>query len=214
MLKVNKNDTNTNVNVSKGVFVILFNEQKRKFLSDILDKDESTDKIEDLSELLILDEEISKSKDYLAKTEFILPQNFLKRTHAYATCTKDDCKDIPLVVWFKKPKDINTLLQNSNQNPSFEYQETIGIINNGKVSVYKTDFDVNKLYLSYYFEPTDIDIEGYINLDGTESKNVETELAVHNIEKIIDRTVVEVAQNYEDVARMQMAFQRQQLNEK
>lgn len=214
LLKVNKNDTNTNIKVPKGVFVLLFNEQKRKFLNkEIVDK-ESTDEIESMSELLIIDKEISPAATFPNRVEFKQPDDFLKRTHAHVLASNNTCKNNPLVVWFKKPKDINVLLQNTNQQPSFEYQETLGIINNGRVSVYKTNFNIDKLYLSYYFEPSDIDVEGYVNLYNQQSKDIETQLSNTNIDKIIDRVVVEVAQNYEDVARMQMAFQRQQLNER
>lgn len=214
LLKINKNDTNTNVKVPKSVFVIIFNEEKRKFLGDILDKDESTDKINDFQEILKLDVPLKYAKTYSNKVDFYLPEDFFKKVGASCVGTKQQCKNIPITVWLKKVKDIDVLLQNSDTNPSFEFRETLGIINNGKVSIYKTDFDINNAYLSYYCEPQDIDIEGYTHLDGSQSTNKTTELSLPNIEQIIDRAVVEVTTNYEDVQRMQMAFQRQQLNEK
>lgn len=214
LLKINKNDTNTNVKVSKAVFVIIFNAQQRKYITDKINKDESSAEIEDISELLVLEKELTKDKDYTLKSDFILPVNFAKRVGAYTLCSKDDCKNHIVVVWFAKPLNKDVLLQNSNESPSFEYQETIGIINSGKVSVYKSDFSVDKAYLSYYFFPTDIDIEGYTDILGEQSKNISTEISRDNADKVIDRCVVEVAQNYEDVQKMQMALQRQQLNEK
>lgn len=214
LLKINKNDTNSNIKVSAGVFIIFFNEEKRKYLDSQLGLKESTDEIDTFEEILKLDVPLDFIAASSTKVDFKLPDDFFKRTIGYCVCTKDSCIDIPVVVWFKKIKDLDVLLRNSDTNPSFEYHETLGIINNGKVSIYKTDFTVNKMYLSYYMEPTDIDIEGYEHVDGTASKNITTELSLQNIEKIIDRTVVEVAQNYEDINKMQMAFQRQQINER
>lgn len=214
LLKINKNDTNTNVKVSKGVFVIIYNEQQRKYVNATIEKDESSKLIDDISELLVLDKQLKKVADYSNKTDFTLPDKFAKRTSLNILASKGECKNNPMVVWFIKPLNIDVILQNNNQSPSFEYQETVGIINGSNISIYKTDFSINNAYLSYYFYPSDIDIEGYINILGKSSTNISTELVSQNTDKILDRCVVEVSQNYEDVQRMQMALQRQQLNEK
>lgn len=203
LLKVNKNDTNKNIKISKEIFVIIFNEQQRKFASS-----------EELQELLLLDEELVKKKEYTNKVDFVLPLNFNKRVGGYVVASKDECKKVPLIVWFVNPLNKDVLVQNSMQSPSFEYRETLGVINSDKVSIYKNDFAVNNMYLSYYFLPTEIDIRGYIDLDGNQSKDTMTELSIDNIDKVIDRCVVEVAQNYEDINKMNMALQRQKLNEK
>lgn len=214
LFKVNKNDTNANIKIPKGVFVILFNEQKRKYLDQELAEDESSDQIESFNEILSKPTRLIKIEELKNYDNFALPEDFLKRVSSYSLATKDTCKDNVLVNWFAKPKDINVLLQNSNQRPSFEYQETLALVNNDSITVYKDGFSINNVYLTYYKDPPDLDIEGYIHTNNTPSTNVETTLSDLNIDKILDRTVVEISNNYQNIEQLQMALQRQQQNER
>jgi hypothetical protein len=213
LLKVNKNDTNGNIKVPKSQFVLLFNEQKRKFIDDQLVQNESSDLIEGLEEILVSDELLEKISDYTLKTDFKLPDNFFKRISSYVLASSGDCKNQVLYTWAVKPKDINVYLQNENLKPSFNYRETIAVLNNGKVSVYKNGFTVNELYLTYYQEPKNIDIEGYTHIDGTPSTNIKTNLSDVNIELVIDRTATEALRNYENLEHLQIAMQREQFNQ-
>lgn len=212
--KNNKNNTNSNIKIPKSLFVLLFNEQKRKFLYQELVQQESTDDIDEFNEILNLDISLIKISDSSLKTDFKLPVDFLKRSSGYIKATKGDCKDNILITWFIKPKNRDVLLQNENYKPSFEYNETLAIINNNNVSVFKTDFDVNSFYLSYYKDPVDIDVEGYTDVFGNQSKNINTTLSSLSIDKILDRTVVEVSSNFQNIEQLQVALQRQQLNER
>jgi hypothetical protein len=215
LFKVNKNGTNTNIKIPKGVFVILFNEQKRKYLEDELYNKESTDLIENFGEILSSPTKLKERDSLHNRVDYLLPKDFFKRVSGYAVATKDECSNNVMTIWFVKPKNLNVLLASDNHNPSFEYQETLGLINSNNVSVYKDDtFSLNDVYLTYYKNPPDIDIAGYINAEGKPSKDVYTTLSDLNIDKIIDRTVVEIVNNYENVERLQLALRRQQENEK
>ena len=88
------------------------------------------------------------------------------------------------------------------------------MLNKDKISIYKGDFTVNEVYFTYYREPRDLDIEGYIHLDGTPSVDQSIDLSNYNIDRLIDMVVVEATRNYESIEQMQLALQRQQLNEK
>lgn len=209
LLKVNKNDTNGNIKVPKSQFVLLFNEQKRKFVDDQLKKNESSDYIEDFEEILVLDQPLEKVSDSTLKTDFKLPADFYKRASTYVTASSGDCKNQVLYAWAVKPKDINVLLQNENLKPSFDYRETFVVINGDKVSAYKDGFTIDELYLTYYREPKDIDIAGYTHIDGTASTDVETDLSDANIEMIIDRTATEALRNYENLEHLKIALQRE-----
>jgi hypothetical protein len=210
LLKVNKNDTNGNIKVPKSQFVLIFNEEKRKYLQKALDVKESSIGIEDLEELLVVDKPLDKVDTYTLKVDFKLPENYLKSVSSYVIASKGSCNGVVLYNWFVKPKDINVLLQNYNQRPSFEYQETLMTINNSLMSVYKTDFNIDEVYYTYYREPKDLDIEGYTHIDGTPSTNVYTDFADINIEAVIDCAVTEALRNYESTEQLQIALQRQQ----
>lgn len=213
LLKVNKNDTNGNVKVPKSQFVILFNEQKRKHLDQKLKEDESSDYIEEFEDLLVADQKLEKISDDTFKTNFKLPSDFLKNVSAYAVASQGDCKNQVLIAWSVKPKDINVLLQNDNQKPSFNYRETFMVLNSGRVSVYKDDFTITDVYFTYYREPKDIDIAGYTHIDGTPSQDIYPDLSLPVIEQIIDKTVTEALRNYESTEQLQIALQREQSNE-
>lgn len=212
-LKVNKNDTNGNIKIPKGVFVILFNEQKRKYLDQELKDKESADIIDNFSEILSKPTLLTRVNKGSQRDDFTLPADFFHRATSYSLASKGTCKDNVIVNWFIKPKDINVLLQNENQKPSFEYQETLALINDGNVSVYKDGFNLDEVYLTYYKDPVDLDIEGYTKQDGSPSTNQPTPLSSLNIDKILDRTVVEITNNYQNIEQLQAALQRQQLNE-
>lgn len=214
LLKVNKNDTNGNVKVPKSQFVILFNEQKRKYIEQQLKAEESTDYIEEFEELLVTDEKLEKLSDDDLKSDFKLPSNFLKRVSGFVLASQGDCKNQVLIAWPVKPKDLPVLLQNDNQKPSFNYRETLMVLNSDKVSVYKDSFTIGDMYFTYYREPKDIDIAGYTHIDGTPSQDIEPDFGIHIIEQIIDRTATEALRNYESTEQLQIALQREQSNER
>lgn len=213
LLKVNKNDTNTNIKVPKSQFVLLFNEEKRQWLDDKTKGKESSDYIEDLEYLLEHNIPLEKISSFTLHDDFKLPENFFRRATSYSIASKKDCNNVPIVNWFIKPKDLNVLLQNAHTSPSFEYQETIALLNKNKLSVYKGDFTITEVYLTYYREPKDLDIAGYKHIDGTPSSDIEVDLDDFNIEEIINRTARNAVLNYESVEQNQLALQRQQINE-
>ena len=209
-LEINKNDTNTNVKISKGVFVLLYNEQKRKWLDNTIKKREGSYEIESIKEILEIDVELIKDTEGTTKTDFLLPANFFRSVSSYNLASRGQCKNQVLINWFVKPKNLNVLLQNDNHSPSFDYRETIALINKDRITVYKNDFEIEKTYLTYYREPQDINILGYIQLDGTPSVDVSPDISNQNVEEIINLTAAEAIRNAESVEQLQIALQRLQ----
>lgn len=212
-LKVNKNSTNTNIQVPLGVFVTIWNEQKRQWLDDKAKLKESSNYIEDIEELLELDINLKVVKSYSDKSIFELPENYFRRVTSYSLANKGNCKNKKIYNKIVKPKDRDSYLQNSDFSPSFEWEQTISVLNNDKLTVYKDDFEIKNVYLSYYREPKDLDIEGWVKLDGTPSTNILPDLSKFNIEEITNRAVLEVLSNYESAEQYQLAAQRIQRNE-
>lgn len=211
--KVNKNSTNTNIKVPLGVFVTLFNEQKRLWLDEKIKTKEAFNYIDDIQELLETDIKLKLKDNIENKSIYFLPKNFLRRVTSYSLASKEDCKNKKIVNWIIKPKDLDLHLTNSHLEPSFEWEETIGVLNNNLLTIYKKDFDINTVYLTYYREPKDLDIEGWIHEDGTPSVDIEIDLSDINIEKIINRTVFEVSTNYENIQQANITAQKIQKNE-
>lgn len=207
LIKVNKNDTSRNIKVPKSKFVLIFNEQQRQYVDEIEDKGNSSRRILRIKELLKLDFELTKVDSLTNRDIFELPADFDEYSSSYSICSKDACQSV-VYNWELKPTNKTVLLQDENNKPSFEYQETIAALNGNHIDVYKDGFSVDKVFLDYYKQPVGIDIEGYTKIDGTESTNVDPELSDKDLDKIIDLCALEVTRNYEDSSKFQLAQTR------
>lgn len=207
LVKVNKNDINKNIKVPKSKFVLIYNEFQRKYVHDIHDNQNNSKKIFSIRELLKLDTELEKVESFKNKDVFKLPEDMNEYDTSYSIANKGICKSV-LYNWDIKPKNLTTYLQDENNKPSFDYQETIVVLDGKNLSVYKNDFDIEKVYLNYYKEPREIDIEGYIRIDGSESTNIDPELSDTDLDKILDLCAIEITRNYEDINSLQLAQSR------
>lgn len=205
LLRVNKNDTNKNISVPKGEFVLLFNEQAPLWLDKFIDDNLSTDSIEDVAEMYQPDTELVKLADKELFSQFTLPSNFLKKAAVYLTATKGECKDVVMVAWDFKPKNKNFTIQNANLTPSFEYQETNYALAGNTLILYKSDFTIDKAYLSYYRKPTQLDLKGYKHLDGTESSDASTDLDDINVYKVLNVCAEIALGRYQNIEGTQIA---------
>lgn len=207
LLRINKNDTNKNINVPRGEFVLLFNAQAQLWLDQFIEDNISSDTIEDVAEMYEPDTELTKLSDKPNFSEFTLPSDFFKKAAVYCIASKDKCTNTVMVAWDFKPKNKNIKIQNSNEEPSFEYQETNYSLTGTKLLLYKTDFNIDKAYLSYYRKPIALDIEGYKRLDGTMSTNISTDLDDINIGKVLDQCATVILGRYQNVEGYQIAAQ-------
>jgi hypothetical protein len=112
----------------------------------------------------------------------------------YITANKGECKNLPLFINQVRHGDISVALKNTNMAPSFEYQEVPGVISSHKWQIF-TDgtFTPKKLFLWYIRYPEKVDYEGYIHLDGTPSRNINSELPYYLKEELVDVAVKSLA---------------------
>lgn len=208
LLKVNKNDTNTNVKINKGDFVLIFNEQARSWLSETIEADSKNSKKNDIGLLLIYDVPLIKVSDYKDYSSFSLPDDFFDYQSSYSIASKGVCKGRKLLNWDFKAKNKNVLDQDMNRKPSFEYEETLINVSSGQFLVFADGFSIDEQFITYYKQPADIDIEGYFKLDGTPSQNIDPLLYDGYVDEIINKCAVEIIGNYEDIEHYQIAQQR------
>lgn len=207
-LKINKNDTNTDVDINRGEFVLLYNEQKDIWLSEKISEYESSDSIQELQEVQVKYKPLElfiTEKNYDA---FKLPEDFFRYIGSYSICGNGTCSDVIVRHLPIKPKNENMLLESSNYEPSLEFEETIVDLSNNQVFVYKKDFNIISTNLSYYREVGKIDIEGYIKLDGTPSTNIDPDISNHYVSEILNRCVLEVIRRYQSPQGFQLAQDR------
>lgn len=208
LIKVNKNDTNSSVNISKAEFVILYNAQRIFWLMDKIASRQSDIDIHELENLLPKDIPLVKVKDDSNSTHFKLPDNYFKYDSSYSIATKGKCTNRPIVNWLVKPRNVSVLLRDTNNNPSFEYEETICILSEGSLVVFKDDFKINECFLTYYKTPKAIDLAGSITETGMTVDIDPDDLNLEQIQEILNRCALEVVRNYENVEGYQLAQQR------
>lgn len=208
LFKINKNDTNRNIRIGKGTFVLMYNEQADVWLSNKLNRDNDSSEKNDIEELLVHDKELEELRSFNSYTEFKLPEDHFEYEASYSLACKGKCKDRVLYNWDFKSKNKNVLFQDENNNPSFEYEQTLVNLSGGKLLVFKTDFDINKQFLTYYRRPRQIDIEGYIKVNGQPSKNVDPDISDKSVNEIVNRCAIEVIRRYENPEGFQLAKDR------
>lgn len=214
LLKINKNDTNADIDISKGEFVLLFNEQSIKWLSQKISGKESTKNAQDLQELYIKSKSLQRAMSYKAYEVFLLPKDFFSYIASYSLAGDTGCSSIRLSNYPFKPANENMLLEDANSIPSLEYEETIVDLSEGCLYVYKDKFFVEEQFLSYYKEPLKIDLPGYIRIDGSQSINTDPDLVDINVDEVLDRCALEIIRRYENPDGFQLAQERLQQEKK
>ena len=207
LIKVNRNDSNSNIHVPRGKFVLIYNEWAREWENEKLELKKSTKEVDELNDLLVADLELKKlkvTKDYV---EYDLPENFLDFTSSYSIATKGRCEH-RIDNWELKAYNNPVYLTDSNHSPSFEWEESLVQLGGKRVRIYTGDFKLKTSFISYYRFPKDIDIEGYIRLDGKPSTNIDPELDDLAVDQIISRAALETIRNSQNPDAFQFAKDR------
>lgn len=207
-LKINKNDTNTDVDINKGEFVLLYNEQKDIWLMEKIEAYESSDDVQELQEVQVKYKPLVLSFNEKSYDAFVLPEEFFSYISSYSTCTDGTCSDVIVRHIPIKPRNENMLLESANNEPSLEFEETIVDLSDNKLFVYKKDFDILTTLVSYYRKVGSIDIEGYVKLDGSLSSNINPDISDVYVDEILNRCAKEVMRRYESPDSFQLAQER------
>lgn len=208
LLDINKNDTNEGISILPSHFVLLFNTEALRWLSEKLSEDADNQKIDHLNELLETDVKLTKVKEYEDSIEFQLPDTFHWYASSYSKADRGECKGVKIFNFEKKPLGFIATLADDFSRPSFDYQETPFVISKNKMKVYFDDFTIKTVYASFYRKPKKLDMAGYEHFDGTPSADVDTDLSDESIDEVITRLTAKVTAQYQDAERFQYAKER------
>ena len=172
---VEENATNNNLDASKELFVSLYNSTSLQYLEWILEK-RNEDAIRYVSPLLILKEKLQLESSKPTHDNYKLPEDFFDFSNLDVYAKTDCCDEDRLKTFEIKEDDELEIYYDKFNEPSFPYRETFYTLSNNNVAVFKKGFYISKVNLSYYRYPRQIDIEGYIRTDGTNSQNINPDL--------------------------------------
>lgn len=201
LMLVNRNATNNNTNVDRLRFVKMYRNAEIKFVEWSLDK-RNEDSIRNIQALLVPEKSLvldsAVSENY---TTFNLPVDYFDYANIKAKAESECCENETLLVYEVKSEDIEEKINDKYSEPSFEWRETFGFLSENKFTVYKKNFEISELLLTYYRYPVKMDIGGYINNDGTQSSNIDPEFD----DKVVDKILLIAAKQFsginEDSAR-------------
>ena len=189
--QVNRNLTNNNISVDKPRFILLYNDIRNRYIEWILEK-RNEDAIRYISPLLKLNKPLSKVSSSSTHDDFKLPEDYFDFSNLSVYASNSKCKNIKLKTWEIKNDDLEEIFNDEFNEPTIEWTETFYTTADGKVAVYKKDFDIDKVELSYYRYPKQVDISGYTKADGTPSQDVHPELD----DKVVGRIIVAMAKEF------------------
>ena len=171
---VNRNATNNRTSVDKTRFIMLFNDIQNRYVVWNLEK-RNEDSIRNVQALLVKNTPLAliESKDNYSI--FTLPENYFEFANLSAKAKTDCCEADDMLLYEVKSEDVEEKLVDTNHQPSFEYRETFYHLGDNSIVVYKKDFTIEAVKLTYYRYPVQVDIEGIVRPDQTISGNVDPE---------------------------------------
>jgi len=203
--KANKGNTQGDIAIDKDRFVLIFNEVKNRWVEKTLKVKDSIliDSLWEIVKTKELQDGVNKG-EYV---EFVVPVDFYELILAECNAKRKSCKK-KLFLREVKNQDKNLLRANLNYKPDFDFEWSFVSLQNETLRVYKNDFEVKSATIEYYQVIPDLDIEGYIHLDGSPSTDVSIPLSEQYVDQIINLAVEEFERNFQNSQDLQLAINR------
>ena len=200
--KVNRNSTNDNVVADKARFIMLFNEEQNRYFEWLYEK-QNEDDFRYMQSLLIFDTELDSGDSKLNHSNFKLPDDYFLFSNLQIFGDNDNCKNEKLLAFEAKQADVEELYCDANNCPSFPFRETFYTFGNNEVAVYFKDFQVSKVYLTYYRCPKQVDIAGYLRFDKTQSTDCDPEFNDKIVNRILNAVALRFNLNTDNLQKIQ-----------
>jgi len=205
LTKINKGNTQGDIACDKDRFVLIFNEVKNRWVERTLKVKDSI-LIDSLQEI-VKPYSLVDGVDRGTYTEFPLPNDFYEGILANCKAQRKTCKR-NLFLRQVKNQDKNLLRDNINYKPDFDYEWSFFSIQNNTIRIYKNDFDVLEGELEYYQVLPDIDVEGYVHINGEPSTDITIPLSEQYLDQIINLAAEEFERDFQNERALQIAKDR------
>lgn len=183
-------------------FVDCFNEAQMTMLNQALIVDEQTDSVQEFLSLLLRDYRTlgtEQGRYYL----FPLPDKWEHIKNAYVSARKNNCEQ-DILIRLVRSGDETRLYADELSKPSFEWQETFGVVANNSLRVYITDFSLSRLTLNYLTRPPAISIEGFTDEQGNPSVNIDPIWEGRHLQTLINLAAAIHLRNVGNVNQLQL----------
>lgn len=187
LTKVEQNSTNDNIATSRGNFTLLFNENQNRFIEFHLQQ-RGIDDIRYIEKFLVLDKKLPQTSKTLDRCNFTYPKDYLDLVELRALASKGKCDNQVLYLWEITNEDINELMQDEYNKPSFKWRESFYTVNSGNLSVYidrEDPFNVDNILLSYYRYPNQIKLVNETDPESPFNEAIEIEWDDKALDRII-----------------------------
>lgn len=215
--RLNKLDSADYDNIEKWQIVEAFNKGQvnwcRRNLHGLNVKqtgdEQSKRRIDDLQ--IILKEEIIPltKRDLYVESSSTLPSDYFEWKRISGKAENDCCDGSKgMVIYLSEEANVDELLRDENKKPSFAWGETFCTLKSNKVRIYtNNEFNLGKATLSYYRQPTRIQIAGVVNpfTQTTSPTNVECEFKDDIVELFVDEAAKILAGDIESLNQQQTA---------
>lgn len=183
LIKVEKNSVNDNISTDKGRFVKLYNEYQNRFVEYAYEKKNEDDYryIQSLLTSTYIKPLLIESDHTLFK----LPVDYFDLSNVSAMASKGQCVNKQLLLNEIKDFNVHLLISDDFYKPSFEYRESFYNLMSDAVKVYKSDFSVDSIDLSYYRYPKQVKLIFPDNPESGFDDSYELEFD----DKVIDRVI-------------------------
>lgn len=200
--KAEENATNGGIKLDKARFVQLFNDEQNRLVKYILDK-KNEDEIRYIQKLVVYSKSLAKDEDRSnpESTLFTLPADFFAFSNISGEFKSGECSASDFNLFEAKNENVNELLSDSFNAPSFDFRESFYTIGEDSVRIFKKGFSVESAFLTYYRYPKSVDIQGYIKSDGTNSKDIDPELDDKLVNMILNMVEKQFALNESEYYR-------------
>lgn len=197
LLLANKLNSDDNVNIDTGRFVLLYNKHALVWLAQSVRKTKYTQEIDEIQSLVVKDIPLPQVGVTSESVKFNFPAECFDFIGGYARATRDNCKRVINASQVKNENE-RLILFDSNWRPDFDFEWLPVTIGDNSIQVYFRNFLVEGFIATYYRFPTAIDIEGYTKPDGNPSITIDPDIDDIYVNEIIDLVVADVSRIFQN----------------
>lgn len=160
------NGTTDKLSTDRGRFAIDYNICQNKAIEWLIESN-SSDENRYIQSIKVPFKDLSKGSSTELFDNFTLPSNYFDFLDLQVFGSSGNCKNQKFRSREVKGSNVDNLLIDSDSDPSFKYRDTFYTIENNSIQVYKKNFEVDQVKMSYYRYPKQIEL---IDPDNPESQ--------------------------------------------